>query len=77
MPSAIITMDGHILDSLLLPKVLDLIVAANAEYEIEQITIGRTRHDHSFARIRIDTADDATLGVLLTQSLQHGALLLT
>ncbi len=73
MPTATITMDGHILDSLLLPKVLDLIVEANAEYEIEEISIGKTRHDQSSARIRIDATDDATLGELLIQVEQHGA----
>ena len=74
MPSAMIGMDGHILDSLLLPKVLDLIVSAPAKYAIEQITIGRTRHDASHAVIRIDAADDATLTTLLGEVQAHGAI---
>ena len=76
MPTATIKMDGHILDSLLLPKVLDLIVAANAEYEIEQISIGKTRRDQSSARIRIDIDDQTDLTPLLKEIAEHGGVLL-
>lgn len=73
MPTAAITMDGHILDSLLLPKVLDLIIAGGAEYEIDEIQIGRTRHDPSHARILIDAPDQATLDRLIAEACEHGA----
>jgi hypothetical protein len=67
-------MDGHILDSLLLPKVLDLIIAGGGEYTIEEIQIGRTRHDPSHARIAIDAADQARLESIVVESCQHGAI---
>jgi hypothetical protein len=73
MPDARITLNGHILDSLILPKVLDLIVAAGAEYIIEEIAIGRTRHDVSHALIRIEAKDDATLARILNETSAHGA----
>jgi len=66
-------MDGHILDSLLLPKVLDIIVAAGAEYEIQQITIGRTRHDISHAKLRVSAHDEALLQSVVAQAKEHGA----
>ena len=74
MPQATITLDGHILDSLLLPKVLDLIIAGGGEYTIEEIQIGRTRHDPSHARIVIDAPDQATLDHLVAESKEHGAV---
>ena len=74
MASGDITMDGHILDSLLLPKVLDLIIAGGAEYSIEEIRIGRTRHDPSHARIRIDAPDETLLARLKAEAEQHGAI---
>ena len=74
MPRAVITLDGHILDSLLLPKVLDLIIAGGGEYTIEEIQIGRTRHDPSHARIAIDAADQATVEKLVAEVCQHGAV---
>jgi hypothetical protein len=76
MASATVVMDGHILDSLLLPKVLDLIVGAGAEYTIDDISIGRTRHDASHAVIRIEAADAASLERLLAEVAQHGARVL-
>jgi len=74
MPSATIYLEGHILDSLLLPKVLDLIIAGGGEYTIEAIEIGRTRHDPSQARIVIDAPDQATLDRLVAEAKEHGAV---
>ncbi len=73
MPETTVKMDGHILDSLLLPKVLDIIVAAGAEYEIQEIHIGRTRHDSSRAQIRISTPDAAKLHAIVAEVKEHGA----
>lgn len=47
--SATIELEGHIIDSLLLAKVLDLIIDAGADYEIVEVVIGRARDDHSRA----------------------------
>lgn len=73
MPEATITMDGHILDSLILPKVLDIIVGSGAEYEIEEINIGRTRHDKSTAKVRIVAPDSIQLKGIVEQTIEHGA----
>ena len=73
MPDATVKMEGHILDSLLLPKVLDIIVAAGAEYEIQEIIIGRTRHDTSRARIRISGPDERKLKAIVAEVTEHGA----
>jgi len=74
MPSETIILDGHIVDSLLLPKVLDLIDTGNGSHVIEQIAIGRTRREPSTATIRIDAPDDATLYKILAAVRQHGAI---
>jgi len=74
MMSATVVMDGHILDSLLLPKVLDLIVSSGSEYEIEEIVIGRTRHDSSHAVIRVEANSQDALAQLLKDVAAHGAV---
>ncbi len=71
--AAIVEMDGHILDSLLLPKVLDLIVGSGAEYQIEDIRIGKTRHDPSFARVRIEASVSRSLAELVEKISHLGA----
>jgi lysine-ketoglutarate reductase/saccharopine dehydrogenase-like protein (TIGR00300 family) len=50
-------LEGHILDSLLLAKVLDLIVDAGAEYAIDDFNVGRTATDTSSVRLTV-TGDD-------------------
>ena len=60
--SRVIELRGHIIDSLTFPKVLDEILDHGADYETEEISIGRTRRDTSRARIRV-TAPWMTVGV--------------
>ncbi|MBI2831557.1 MAG: TIGR00300 family protein [Chloroflexi bacterium] len=64
---------GHIIDSLLLPKVLDQILMRGAVFEIEQIDIGVRRSDPSCARIRIKSESKDVLEELLADIKVHGA----
>ncbi|MGH2754812.1 MAG: TIGR00300 family protein, partial [Actinomycetota bacterium] len=73
MPSEIITLEGHIIDSRLLPKVLDEVIDHSASYEIVDLSIGVKHDDTSFARIRIETDTDDLLLLLLDRLQQHGA----
>jgi lysine-ketoglutarate reductase/saccharopine dehydrogenase-like protein (TIGR00300 family) len=54
-------LDGHIVDSLLLAKVLDLVLEAGADYELVEVDIGRTATDTSHAVIEVSAADEAAL----------------
>jgi len=47
MASEVVQVEGHILDSLILAKVLDLIVEAGADYRIVDVDIGRSSADPS------------------------------
>ncbi|PYK13565.1 MAG: TIGR00300 family protein, partial [Verrucomicrobia bacterium] len=51
MVSETIELRGHIIDSLILPKVLDQILTHDANFKIGDIRIGEKRVDQSFARI--------------------------
>lgn len=72
-PSAEVEVRGHIIDSLLLPKILDLITSAGGSFTIEQIDIGLSRHDPSFARIEVRADDQARLDQILKAIGDHGA----
>ena len=67
-----IEVHGHIVDSLILAKVLDAILDAGADYELLQVDIGKTTKDTSSARIAV-TADEDALGPLLDDLQVHGA----
>ena len=72
MATEIVEVDGHIIDSLILAKILDVILEAGAEYELLDVRIGRTTTDASHARIEL-TADDDVLEPLLVELQVHGA----
>ncbi len=64
---------GHIIDSLLLPKILDAITTSGGAFDIKRINVGQGRHDPSYAVIdvRAETAD--ALADILAQISDHGA----
>jgi len=64
---------GHIVDSLILAKVLDVILDAGADYHIAEFEIGRTSVDPSLALIDVTAADEALLDRLLGELQVHGA----
>jgi lysine-ketoglutarate reductase/saccharopine dehydrogenase-like protein (TIGR00300 family) len=73
MGSENVTLEGHIIDSLTLPKVFDEIIELGGSYEVLELRIGVKHEDTSFARIRVSapTADDLTR--LIERLRQHGA----
>ena len=73
METEVIEVSGHIIDSLLLAKVLDLILEAGADYRVVDVEIGRANQDPSRARVEITSPDRAALDRLLEQLQVHGA----
>jgi len=75
MPEAseIVEVEGHIIDSLILPKVLDVILSSGADYRLLDVEIGKTNVDASRARIEVTAADADALASLLDELQIHGA----
>jgi lysine-ketoglutarate reductase/saccharopine dehydrogenase-like protein (TIGR00300 family) len=73
MASETIELRGHIIDSLILPKVLDKILIRGASFKIAEIKIGQNRVDQSFARIEVTASTQEDLNELIGRLLQHGA----
>jgi lysine-ketoglutarate reductase/saccharopine dehydrogenase-like protein (TIGR00300 family) len=72
MATETIELTGHIVDSLLLAKVLDAIVDAGVAYELTEVVIGRTNIDPSYARIELE-GDQEELDRLIEDLQLHGA----
>ena len=64
---------GHIIDSLLLPKILDRILQAGGSFEIRECKIGARRVDPSYARIAVGADSPAALDAILCDLVEHGA----
>ena len=73
MPSEEIELAGHIIDSLLLAKVMDVIINAGADYRMLDVEIGRTNADASVARLEVMADDAAALAALIAELQVHGA----
>jgi lysine-ketoglutarate reductase/saccharopine dehydrogenase-like protein (TIGR00300 family) len=64
---------GHIIDSLLLPKVLDIILQFGGTFELADIHIGKTREEPSSARIIVNADTPERLARILAELQSHGA----
>ncbi len=64
---------GHIIDSLLLPKILDRILQMGGTFEIRECQIGSRRVDPSHARIAVFADSPGALDAILGDLVDHGA----
>lgn len=65
---------GHIIDSLILPKVLDCITTGGGSFRIKNINIGQERIDPSFALVEVRAETEEQLQEILAQIADHGAV---
>lgn len=69
-----VEVSGHIIDSLILPKILDTISANAGAFRIKQIAIGQARSDPSYALVEVRANDEASLQRILAHIADHGAV---
>lgn len=68
-----VELQGHIVDSLLLPKVLDEILTHGGSYVLKDIQVGQRQEDPSSAKIEVRAKDAETLRDILNVIHDHGA----
>jgi lysine-ketoglutarate reductase/saccharopine dehydrogenase-like protein (TIGR00300 family) len=68
-----VELEGHIIDSLLLPKVLDEILTRGGSFVLKDIRIGQKQSDASHARIEVRAPSAALLQEILDAIHDHGA----
>src|SRR6266404_528594 len=68
-----IELHGHIIDSLILPKVLDEILSHGGDFRIVEIKVGQQRTDPSFARIQVSGPAREVVDDLIRRLRLHGA----
>lgn len=69
----IVLLQGHIIDSLILAKVLDTILMMGGTFELQEVQIGTTREESSRVRILIQAASQTLLQDILRKIQPHGA----
>jgi lysine-ketoglutarate reductase/saccharopine dehydrogenase-like protein (TIGR00300 family) len=73
MQRAVIALEGHIIDSLALPKVWDTIMDMGGNFDVEEFRVGKRKDEKSYARISVEAPDEALLGEILSAIQQFGA----
>lgn len=68
-----VEIQGHIIDSLIFPKVLDEIISLGGSFEIQDVRIGHGRTDPSFARLRVSAHSADELEEIMAAIGDHGA----
>src|SRR6266704_3580484 len=73
MVTETVELTGHILDSLILPKVLDEILEREGRFEILEMAVGERPADMSRVRLRVEAPAPETLEAILTRLRERGA----
>jgi lysine-ketoglutarate reductase/saccharopine dehydrogenase-like protein (TIGR00300 family) len=69
-----VRIEGHLIDSLMVPQIMDDVMDLEGEFEILSFDVGRTQTDISRAVIRIHGRDRVHLEEILTAVQEHGAV---
>lgn len=68
-----IELHGHIIDSLILPRVMDEILSLGGQFNIRTIRVGKEKTDTSYARIEVSASGAEQLDEIVARLRQHGA----
>ncbi|MGB8232809.1 MAG: TIGR00300 family protein [Methanobacterium sp.] len=71
-----VKLSGHIIDSLILPKALDLIMDMGGDFKILEFEVGKLKGDVSHARILVESPNETLLGEILDELSEIGALVI-
>ncbi len=69
-----VEIEGHLIDSLMMPQIMDNIMDLDGEFEMLSFVVGRKKTDPSHAVMRIFGRDAAHLDALLTAITEHGVV---
>jgi lysine-ketoglutarate reductase/saccharopine dehydrogenase-like protein (TIGR00300 family) len=72
--SRTIKLEGHLLDSGLVNRVLDTIVAGGGSFQVANFKLGEQRLDTSVAEVKVSAPDDLVLADIMGQLIDLGAI---
>ena len=77
MPEAAIELSGHIIDSMMLPRIFDAIMDLGGSFRVEEFRVGKSIDETSYTRIALNHDDGDTLAAIVAACQQQGALLVS
>ncbi|MFY9614110.1 MAG: TIGR00300 family protein [Candidatus Dormiibacterota bacterium] len=73
MPHAVVALEGHVIDSLALPKVWDTIMDLGGDFDVEEFRVGKHKDETSYVRLSVQADSDEVLEEILSAIQQYGA----
>ena len=74
MPYEDVQIEGHLIDSLMMPHIMDQVMDLDGEFEMLTFEVGRMKDDPSHAVMRIFGRDAAHLDELITAITEFGVV---
>jgi lysine-ketoglutarate reductase/saccharopine dehydrogenase-like protein (TIGR00300 family) len=72
--SRVVQLEGHLLDSGLVNRVLDTIVTGGGSFQVLNFHLGEQRHDPSTAEVKVSAPDAAVMADIMGQLIDLGAI---
>jgi lysine-ketoglutarate reductase/saccharopine dehydrogenase-like protein (TIGR00300 family) len=72
-----ITLEGHIIDSLILPRVFDAIMDLGGDFRVEEMRVGTHKREPSFARLTVFASTEQQIHEIVSVLQGFGALLVS
>lgn len=69
-----VELSGHIIDSLIIPKALDLIMDMGGDFKILEFQVGKRKKDISYAKLEVKGKTEELLGEILDELSEIGAV---
>src|SRR5215467_8197324 len=76
MLSEVVELSGHIIDSWTLPRAWDIIMDRGGNFVVEEMRVGVSKTETSYARLKVEAPDSNTLDLIISELQQLGAVLL-
>jgi len=70
-----VKLSGHIIDSLTLPKALDMIMDLGGDFKILEFKVGKLKGDISHAKLLVEASNENLLGEILDELSEIGAVI--
>jgi lysine-ketoglutarate reductase/saccharopine dehydrogenase-like protein (TIGR00300 family) len=74
LPTATIEVSGHIIDSMMLPRIFDVVMDLGGSFKVDEFRVGQNPDERSFARITLSHDDARGLRAIVAACQQQGAV---
>src|SRR5438270_8742562 len=77
VPTATVELTGHIIDSMMLPRIFDAIMDLGGTFRVEEFRVGQSQDETSYTRIALSHDDESGLAEIVAACQQQGAVMVS